>query len=169
MTPLDIAKFWMYVEVDKSTRLIRTAKKWLGYCWIWKGHLFQNGYGHYSLHQKAYKAHRVAFFLNNGDIPKGMYVCHICDNTKCVNPEHLFVGTPKDNTLDMIAKGRLIKFRSKRKIATSKYLGVSFRKDNGKWKASIMRNYQVVWRSQFDTEEEANRARIEQLERMAAS
>lgn len=54
------------------------------------------------------RAHQLAYKLFNGDIPNGMLVCHSCDNPWCVNPKHLFIGTPNDNVQDMMRKGRYI-------------------------------------------------------------
>lgn len=77
-------------------------------CWEWKASIAGIGYGQIKLtgqRRQAY-AHRVAYILENGDIPENMIVCHRCDNPKCVNPDHLFLGTQKDNMLDMKQKNR---------------------------------------------------------------
>jgi len=155
MTFLDIAKFWMDAEIDKTTPMLRTPYQWLGHCWIWKGSTFQKGYGKYFLHQQTYRAHRVAYFICYGEIPKNKFVCHKCDNPKCVNPLHLFLGSPKENTQDMILKGRLVRYRSKAANTSSKYSGISFRKETGKWRARFMRNYTNILIGEFATEEEA--------------
>lgn len=71
-------------------------------CWEWTGNTLSNGYG--QIDQMG--AHRVAWSLKNGPIPFGMFVCHKCDNPSCVRVDHLFLGSPKDNTADMLQKGR---------------------------------------------------------------
>jgi hypothetical protein len=74
-------------------------------CWDWNGHL-KDGYGCFRFKGKDTKAHRISWEINFGPIPKGMFVCHKCDNRKCTNPEHLFLGFILDNTKDMISKNR---------------------------------------------------------------
>jgi hypothetical protein len=64
------------------------------------------GYGRFYFGNRRYPAHRMAWVFKNGEIPKGLFVCHACDVRLCVNPDHLFLGTNKDNIDDMIRKGR---------------------------------------------------------------
>ena len=75
-------------------------------CWEITGWIDENGYGRASVNKKYFGSHRVSWVLNNGEIPNGMYVLHKCDNRKCVNPDHLFLGTHQDNMDDMNKKGR---------------------------------------------------------------
>lgn len=75
-------------------------------CWDWSGSKLPHGYGYFYCGPKRYYAHRIAWELRNGPIPKGMVVCHKCDNPSCSRPDHLFLGTQKDNIHDAIRKGR---------------------------------------------------------------
>lgn len=73
-------------------------------CWLWVGALNPRGYGWF----KQLNSHRCAWMIYREEIPKGMFVLHKCDNTSCVNPDHLFLGTQNDNMKDMDEKGRRI-------------------------------------------------------------
>jgi hypothetical protein len=84
-------------------------------CWEWNGYKNKDGYGVYSIpipvdrySKKTYpfRASRIAFYINTGEDPREMRVCHTCDNPGCCNPSHLFLGTDADNKKDSIIKGR---------------------------------------------------------------
>lgn len=78
-------------------------------CWTWTGTLLSTGYGQIIVGNKKIAAHRFAYKLIYGDIPKDMFVCHRCDNRKCVNVSHLFLADHNGNMSDMVKKGRSVK------------------------------------------------------------
>lgn len=76
-------------------------------CWNWTAFLQSSGYGQFRHSNKPVLAHRASWsFYNQSAIPEGLFICHKCNNPRCVNPAHLFLGTALDNTRDVIAKGR---------------------------------------------------------------
>lgn len=99
--PQDIVdKFWSKVNLPED----------INDCWEWSAGLFESGYGQFGITSKIkISAHKFSFQYYNGPILKGYIICHKCDNKKCCNPNHLFLGTCKDNSEDMVRKGRSIK------------------------------------------------------------
>ena len=92
----EIERFWNRVQKGGPNE-----------CWPWIAGCIPSGYGSFPADDgKNWAAHRFAWTLKNGPIPPGKFVLHSCDNPPCVNDNHHFLGTKKDNTHDMIAKGR---------------------------------------------------------------
>lgn len=97
-----------FINENVKARFFRKVSK-TETCWIWLGNHDHHGYGLMSIGGRAgrqHPAHRISYTMFVGPIPDGLLVCHTCDVRNCVNPDHLFIGTSRDNTQDMIAKGR---------------------------------------------------------------
>ena len=88
-----VARFWAKVEKTAS-------------CWLWTATTVTGGYGMFRYQDRNQLAHRIAYELTYGPIPDGLLVCHHCDTPACCRPDHLFLGTTRENAADMVRKGR---------------------------------------------------------------
>ena len=113
-------------------RFMSKTKKVTGGCVEWTGHIDANGYGRFSADGKPRWAHRVSWEIAHGKIPYGKNVLHKCDNPKCVNPDHLFLGTQKDNVLDMRNKGRGVNPPIRRKLTEKDIISIKS-ESTGAW------------------------------------
>lgn len=96
-------RFWS--KVDKvSSRVKYKGTR----CWVWTACKHERGYGLFRIKSKKEYAHRISYEMAYGPITDSLYVCHHCDNPPCVNSEHLFLGTQKDNMKDASNKKRVI-------------------------------------------------------------
>jgi hypothetical protein len=100
---------------DARERLAFRGKRTEAGCLEWTGTVSAQGYGQTTWMYKFYSVHRLSWVLNFGPIPDGQFVCHRCDNKRCFEPTHLFLGTHQQNLEDMVAKGRSTKWERNNK------------------------------------------------------
>lgn len=114
--PHEIVKLYSRAEYDPATE-----------CMNWTGAVTATtGYGKVKFAGRAMDTHRASWILTHGDIAPGMQICHTCDNRRCINPRHLFLGTRSDNMVDAAVKGR-IDMRAVRAKATNKLTDLQVR------------------------------------------
>jgi len=114
-------------------------------CWLWTGTRNYAGYGVMKSAQRQYRAHRFAYELLVGPVPKGLLVCHRCDNPPCCNPAHLFVGTPLGNTTDARIKGRMARGQRQHsaRLTEAQVVEIRARRAAGELLESLGRSYGV--------------------------
>lgn len=127
-------RFWE--KVDKSG----------GGCWLWTGTVTDRGYGSVNTggkHGPSRGAHRVAWELTHGPIPKGMVVCHSCDNPPCVRPDHLFLGSQRANLRDASAKKRTMRGEDHvfHRLTEADVMDIRTRHADGTSQADLAREY----------------------------
>lgn len=112
-------------------------------CWIWMASKNSDGYGNVWAKGKCLKAHRLSYQLFKGDIPIGKEICHSCDNPSCVNPDHLWVGTHKENMNDMVNKKRTLygEQRKNNKIPVSLRPKLAERYKSGETMLALAKEY----------------------------
>jgi hypothetical protein len=120
-----------------------------GGCWLWSGAPNSYGYGQIWLEGRQPLAHRLMYECHAGEkVPKGMFVCHRCDVPACINPAHLFLGTPKDNMADKMKKGRARTPRGERagraKLKDVQALAIIRRCAAGETQKSVAADYGVT-------------------------
>lgn len=141
-SPEQRAKFNARVGTLEDRFWRKVNKHTLSGCWEWVGSRTSEHYGQLWVGNTMKYAHRLSHEMHHGPVPPGMVVMHLCDNPKCVNPEHLQAGTPKDNSEDCVKKGRLQGKTSKR-LSREVVLEIRERFTAGESHAQIARDLQV--------------------------
>lgn len=128
LTERRMPKYKLSITERFSSKYIKTPNG----CWEWDGALRADGYGILKVNGKCLGAHRFSYELYKGEIPFGLNVLHDCDNAKCVNPDHLYAGTAKQNNEDRFKRNRhSIKFNSFHILKISKETGLNYSKYHG--------------------------------------
>lgn len=115
-------KFWEKVEKTDA-------------CWIWKSPANRNGYGVIKINGANCAAHRISYTIKNGEIPPNLFILHKCHNPKCVNPDHLYAGTPQDNSNDEITRNNTRHYKC---ANPTKYTGVRWCNTRKNWISSVL-------------------------------
>ncbi len=111
-------------------------------CWEWTAGCSPDGYGKFKINKKTVRAHRFSYEIHNGPIGPNLEVCHSCDNIKCVNPYHLFLGSRVENHRDMLKKGRGV---SGEKNGSSKLTKVQIKDIRQAYRSGDYTQQQIAW------------------------
>jgi HNH endonuclease/AP2 domain len=112
-----LKRFWDKVEKTET-------------CWNWKGAINPSGHGVIKIEGLNRGAHRVSYAIKNGELPEDLYICHKCHNPACVNPDHLYAGTPQQNCQDEVKRNNTRHYKCSN---ASKYNGVRWDKTRQNW------------------------------------
>lgn len=157
----EIASYGDLVKMPTSDRFLFYVKKGAteDECWQWLGKKNPQGYGLFGFRGKRIFAHRYSYIAENGEIEKGLYVCHKCDNPECSNPLHLFLGTPKENIQDAIRKGRYPQKGTfkKNQITEEGIIDIYKSKENV---TELMARYNVSFKTVYNIKKGRTRAKI---------
>jgi DNA-binding XRE family transcriptional regulator len=134
MDEVAVSRFWDKVDKDEP-----------GDCWEWTASVGSHGYGQIWDGFTNWLAHRFSYHIHHGPIPDGLFVCHHCDNKRCVNPDHLFLGTTDENMADAVRKGRMEsgEDRYNSKLTEPEVLEIVARHDAGESQSALAEDYGV--------------------------
>jgi HNH endonuclease len=131
---------------DKCRFMAKVKIDQVSGCWLWQGHRNRSNYGTFvpcAEHKRSGLAHRMSYKLFKDDFDNLLFVCHKCDNPPCVNPDHLFLGTPADNSEDARSKGRNMLQASHKRLTIEDVKRIRLLVNNGVTRAELARLYNV--------------------------
>jgi hypothetical protein len=131
----DVDRFWNSVDIVEESE-----------CWLWSKGLTQDGYGKFKCKHKTWVASRFAYYITRGFLPDGMLICHKCDNPKCCNPSHIYLGTSKENLREASLKGHLRGMPNGRKLQNMKTGEVYYSVREAQRSLSL-NNYKFIYES----------------------